>query len=70
MNYIRITLAAARTNAGLDQERAAKELGTSKNTIVNWEKGRSEPTISQARKLAKLYKISLDQLIFLPEESN
>ena len=41
----------------------------SKNTLVNWEKGLSEPTITQGRRLSELYKIPLDN-IFLPNKSN
>ena len=40
-----------------------------KNTLVNWEKGLSEPTITQGRRLSELYKIPLDN-IFLPNKSN
>ncbi len=64
-----ISLAAARVNACLTQDDVSKAMGVSKNTIVKWEKGISEPSISQGRELAKLYKIPLDY-IFLPSTSN
>lgn len=60
-----ITLAGARVNAGLSQEKVAETLGISVNTLIAWEKGNSEPKITQARSLAKLYKVPLDCLIFL-----
>lgn len=69
METIQISLAAARVNAEMTQEAVAKELKVSKNTLVNWEKGLSEPTITQGRKLSQLYKIPLDN-IFLPTKSN
>lgn len=69
MAELQITLAAARVNAGMTQEEAAKEMRVSKNTLVNWEKGVSEPSITQGRELAELYKIPLDN-IFLPTKSN
>ena len=69
METLRITLAAARVNAGLTQEEVAKSIKVSKNTLVSWEKGYSEPTISQGRELSNLYKIPLDN-IFLPMKSN
>lgn len=69
MGRFQISLAAARINAGLTQEEAAKALKVGKQTIVNWEKGKSEPKMSQSRQLSELYKIPLDY-IFLPEESN
>ena len=69
MEKLQISLAAARVNAGLTQEDVAKEMKVSKNTIVNWEKGLSEPTVTQGRELSKLYNMSLDN-IFLPTKSN
>lgn len=51
MAEIQISLAAARVNAGMTQEKVAKEMHVSKNTIVNWEKGTSEPTINQGKEL-------------------
>lgn len=61
-----ITLAAARINAGMTQEEAAKAVGVSKWTIINWEKGRNSPKYSQMVKLCEIYKMPLDA-IFLPE---
>ena len=69
MEIIQISLAAARVNAGLTQEEVAKRMKVSKNTLVNWEKGTSEPTITQGRELSRLYCIPLDN-IFLPTKSN
>lgn len=61
---IRISLAAARVNAGLTQEDVVKRLKITKNTLVSWEKGLSEPKISQARELSDLYKMPLDHIFF------
>lgn len=69
MEKLQISLAAARVNAGMTQEDVAREMHVSKQTIVSWEKGNSEPSISQGRELSKLYKMPL-KYIFLPEESN
>ena len=69
MAEIQISLAAARVNAGFTQDYVAKYMKVSKNTIVNWEKGKSEPQISEAQKLSGLYDIPLDN-IFLPSKSN
>ena len=66
---IQISLAAARVNAGMTQEEVAKHMAVGKQTIVSWEKGTSEPKISQAKELSKLYDMPLDY-IFLPSESN
>ncbi len=60
-----ISLAAARVNAKLTQEEVAKKLRINKQTIVSWEKGESEPKVSQAMALSELYNIPIDN-IFLP----
>lgn len=69
MESIKISLAAARVNAGLTQDAVARAMRVSKNTVVAWEKGNTEPKVSQARELSELYKMPLDH-IFLPEISN
>lgn len=63
-----ISLAAARVNAGMTQEEVAKHLKIGKQTVGNWEKGRTEPSVSQMMELCTLYKISIDYL-FLPRNS-
>ena len=64
-----ISLAAARVDTGLTQEDVAKALHVTKNTVVAWEKGTSEPKISQAKALCELYNRPIDD-IFLPTKSN
>ena len=68
MNKFQISLAAARVNAGLTQEAAAKALKVRKETVVAWEKGKTEPKISQFREICSLYRIPED-FIFMPSES-
>lgn len=69
MEKLQISLAAAKVNAGLTQEEVAKNMKISKNTLVNWEKGVSEPTVTQGLRLSELYNMPLDN-IFLPSKSN
>lgn len=65
---MKFSLRAARVNANLTQSDVARELKMSKNTIVNYEKGRSVPDIETGKALAKLYGMSVDDIIFLPED--
>ena len=69
INILQIKLSAARVNAGLTQNDVAKHMKVGKQTIVNWEKGNTEPKISQIRELSNLYNIPIDN-IFLPTKSN
>ena len=42
MSEFRISLRAARINAELTQKQVAKLMGRNKQTIVNWESGKTE----------------------------
>ena len=53
----------ARKKAGLSQERVAEKLGVSRQTISKWETDETIPDIYQSKKLAKLYNLTLDELI-------
>lgn len=65
----RISLAAARVNAGLTQAELGERLGIAKTTVINWENGKSEPSMSQLRSISNLSNIPMDY-IFVPEQSN
>lgn len=65
METIQISLAAARVNAGLTQEEVAIKMMVTKQTIINWEKGRIIPKIAEIEMLSKIYNIPQDN-IFLP----
>lgn len=65
MAEIQISLAAARVNAGMTQEDIAKEMKVSKQTIVNWEKGKIVPGIPEMEMMSRIYGIPQDN-IFLP----
>ena len=53
----------ARKKAGLSQEAVAEKLGVSRQTISKWETDETIPDIYQSKKLAKLYHLTLDELI-------
>lgn len=63
---IKISLAAARTNAGLTQSQVAEALGVAISTVRNWETGKNTPKIKHACALSDLYKIPYDCIRFLP----
>jgi DNA-binding XRE family transcriptional regulator len=63
---IRISLEAARVNAGMTQPQAAQALGVSVATLLKWEKGTTSPNIEKAIALAGLYAIPLDAINFCP----
>lgn len=60
----KITLKAARVNAGLSQQEAAEALDVSNKTLCRWEKGLSYPNAMQIEKICNLYKVDYDDIIF------
>jgi transcriptional regulator with XRE-family HTH domain len=66
---LKITLAAARVNAGLTQKNAAKMLRISNNTLQNWENGESFPNAGKIPEICALYGIPYDNINFLPNRS-
>ena len=57
------SLYESRKKKGLSQEEVAEKLGVSRQTISKWETEETVPDIYQAKKLAKIYGLSLDELI-------
>lgn len=53
----------ARTEMNMTQETAAENLMVSRQTISNWENGKSLPDIVSVIKMSELYQISLDDLL-------
>lgn len=62
---LQISLAAARVNAEMTQEQVAEKMNVSKQTIINWEKGRVVPGVPEITMLSEIYGMPQDY-IFLP----
>ena len=60
---IEIKLKDARIQAGLTQEQVAEKIMVSRQTISNWENGKSLPDIVSIMNLSNLYQISIDELL-------
>ena len=64
----KIILAAARVNANMNQREFAEFMGVDVSTVANWEKGKTEPSASQLRKISEVSGIPMD-FIFVPIQS-
>ena len=69
MVYEKVSLPVARKIAGMTQIDLASALNVSETTVINWEKGRTEPTIIQAMQIAEAVNRPLDSIIFLPKSA-
>jgi DNA-binding XRE family transcriptional regulator len=58
----KITLEACRINAGKTQAEWADIIGVSPGTVSNWESGKSEPTLTQLRRISQHSGISMDNI--------
>lgn len=56
-------LKALRTKNNMTQEMLAERLGVSRQAVSKWENGESEPSTANLLALAKLYGISVDELL-------
>ena len=52
----KITLKAARINAGLSQSEAAEKMGVNVMTVSNWETGKTIPDVGDFKRLCELYR--------------
>lgn len=63
-----VTLKGARVSKGYTQVQAAKILGTSVDTISNYERGISFPDVPMIIKIEKAYDVKYSDIIFLPHD--
>ena len=57
------SLFQGRKHSGMSQEAVAEKLGVSRQTVSKWETDETLPDIRQAKRLAMLYGVTLDELI-------
>lgn len=63
MDDLKISLAAARVNAGLTQSEVAENMRVSKTTIVSWEKGYTPIGVAELDYLSRLYDMPLEHIL-------
>lgn len=60
----KLTLKAARINAGLTQAEAAEKIGVSVTTLVSYEKGRAFPDVRTVKRIEDAYGVEYKDLHF------
>lgn len=65
----KMTLAAARVNAGLKQKEAAALMKVSNKTLCSWEKGVSVPKADKIDVICEVYGLTYEDISFLPNNS-
>ncbi len=59
---MKITLKAARVNAGLTQEQVKEKTGISRSTLVGWESGKTRPRLDKLIEVCNLYGVQLTEI--------
>lgn len=55
MESYKLSLKAARVNAGMTQAQVEEKLGYCRNTLTRWETGKHTPSATKLKKLCRLY---------------
>ena len=66
---MKITLAAARVNAGYTQEVAAVKAKVSKRTLCAYEVGKRHPKVDVLKRLCDVYGCEIDNIKILPKNN-
>lgn len=61
---IKMTLEAARVNAGFTQEQVASMIGVRKETVSNWEKDIKKIKLGSFLQLCKIYNVDVNNIFF------
>lgn len=69
MNDFKMTIAAARVCGHKTQEEVAKALNVGKQTVGNWENGKTSPTVEQAQAFCEFCNVPFDNVSFLRERN-
>ena len=62
MGNTKITLEACRINAKKTQAEWGELIGVSPGTVSNWESGKTEPSLSQLRKISEISGVPMDNI--------
>ncbi len=60
-----LTLRAIRTNKRWSLEEASIKIGVSKDTLSNWERGETYPSVPQIKRIEEVYNIPFSNINFL-----
>lgn len=65
-----MTLLQMRKRANLRQEDVAKRLNVDQSAVSRWEKGETKPLRKYHKKLARLYGVTVDELLSEDDETS
>lgn len=66
---MKVTIKAARVNAGITQSDAAKRANIDKKTLSAYEKGKRLPKVDVLNTLCQIYECTMDDIKILPKNN-
>jgi len=62
-NIIGFAIFRLRTENNMHQKKLGEILGFNQNTISDWERGRTEPSLDVVKELSKIFDVSYEELL-------
>lgn len=69
MNKVNTMIKLLRTEKGMNQEQLAQQLQVTRQAVSNWETGKTQPDIETLTRLAELFGVTVEQLLYGKEYS-
>lgn len=69
MDQFKITIKAARVNAGLTQQEVADLINVGRTSVINWEMGHTSPSVEKAEAFCKACNVPFDRVTFSRERN-
>lgn len=64
MNKVNTMIKLLRTEKGMNQEQLAEQLHVTRQAVSNWETGKTQPDIETLTRIAELFDVSVEKLIY------
>lgn len=65
---IKTTIKKLRVEKGLTQDELAEKLSVTRQAVSNWENGKTQPDIETLTKLAEIFDVSVEKIIYGKEK--
>ena len=64
MNKVNTMIKLLRTEKGMNQEQLAEKLQVTRQAVSNWETGKTQPDIETLTRMAEVFDVSVEKLIY------
>ncbi len=68
MNVVKDSIKKLRKEKGMTQDELAEKLCVTRQAVSNWEMGKTQPDVDTLTKLAEIFDVSVEQIIYGKEK--